>query len=118
LSLADVFVMPTRRLEMFGMAAVEAEACGAPVVASDHGGLRETVPEGTGLRFAPGDSGALADRLLTLLGDPERRRRYANAAREHAARFAWDRVAADLDDAYRDAVDASQAGRWRPQSRL
>ena len=38
-------VMPTRRWEMFGMAAVEVQACGVPVVASDHGGLRETVHE-------------------------------------------------------------------------
>ena len=37
--------MPTRELEMFGMAAVEAQACGKPVAASDHGALRETFPE-------------------------------------------------------------------------
>ncbi len=100
LSLADVFVMPTRRLEMFGMAAVEAAACGTPVVASDHGGLRETVPPGTGLRFPPGDSAALADCLLKLLSDPGLRHEYGRGAREHAERFAWDRIAADLDPVY------------------
>ncbi len=101
LTLADVFVMPTRRLEMFGMAAVEAQACGTPVVASDHGGLRETVPEGTGLRFPPGDGVALADRLLRLLGDADLRRKYARGAQAHAATFAWERIARDLDAVYR-----------------
>ena len=47
--------MPTREFEMFGMAAVEALACGKPVVASDHGGLKETVPDACGGRFTPGN---------------------------------------------------------------
>ena len=67
----DIFVMPTRELEMFGMAAVEAQACGKPVVASDHGGLRETVPETAGMRFRTGDAADLAARLEALLASPE-----------------------------------------------
>ena len=70
LNLADVFVMPTRDLEMFGMAAVEGQACGTPVVASDHGGLRETVPPEVGLRFAPGAASELAEALVTSSGAP------------------------------------------------
>ena len=42
-NLADVFVMPTRACEMFGMAAVEAQACGRPVVSRDAGGLKEVL---------------------------------------------------------------------------
>ena len=67
----DIFVMPTRELEMFGMAAVEAQACGKPVVASDHGGLRETVPESAGVRFRTGDAADLAAHLEALLDRPD-----------------------------------------------
>ena len=101
---ADVFVMPTKELEMFGMAVVEALACGTPVVASDHGGLKETAPERCGARFPPGDSRALAGALLDLLADDARREACAEAAREHALQFAWPRVAAELDPIYADAA--------------
>jgi glycosyltransferase involved in cell wall biosynthesis len=101
---ADVFVMPTAELEMFGMAVVEALACGTPVVASDHGGLKETAPECCGARFRPRDSGALATAILDLLGDDMRRAACAEAAREHALRFAWPRVAAELDPVYADGL--------------
>ena len=67
----DIFVMPTRELEMFGMAAVEAQACGKPVVASDHGGLRETVPDTAGVRFRTGDAADLAAHLETFLDRPD-----------------------------------------------
>jgi glycosyltransferase involved in cell wall biosynthesis len=97
---ADVFVMPTAELEMFGMAAVEAEACGVPVVASDHGGLRETVPTECGARFPPGDATALADAVMGLLTDDVRRHACAERARAHALRFAWPRVAARLETLY------------------
>jgi glycosyltransferase involved in cell wall biosynthesis len=101
---ADVFVMPTTELEMFGMAVVEALACGTPVVASDDGGLKETAPERCGARFPPRDSHALASALLDLLADDARREACADAAREHAMRFAWPRVAADLDPVYAGAA--------------
>jgi glycosyltransferase involved in cell wall biosynthesis len=97
---ADVFVMPTADLEMFGMAAVEAEACGTPVVASDHGGLRETVPAKCGARFPPGDAAALAEAVLKLLADETLRKTCGENARAHALGFSWSRVAADLDEIY------------------
>jgi glycosyltransferase involved in cell wall biosynthesis len=97
---ADVFVMPTAELEMFGMAALEAEACGVPVVASDHGGLRETVPIECGARVPPGNAVALAEAVEALLADDARRLTCGAAARAHALRFAWPRVVADLDKIY------------------
>jgi glycosyltransferase involved in cell wall biosynthesis len=103
LNLADVFVMPTRELEIFGMAAVEAQACGAPVIASDHGGLREVVPDGAGLRFPPGDATSLARALLQLLSDDELRARLGRGAAENAQRYAWERVTADFDAIYSGA---------------
>jgi glycosyltransferase involved in cell wall biosynthesis len=75
---ADVVVVPSRR-EPLGLAAVEALACGTPVVASNTGGLREVVRDGeNGLLIPPGDPGALAAALLRLL-DPERRARLGAA---------------------------------------
>jgi D-inositol-3-phosphate glycosyltransferase len=97
MNLADIMVMPTRELEMFGMAAVEAQACGTPVVASDHGGLRETVPAEVGARFPPGDSGALSEAVLNLLADDAARGACSRAAIENAARFSWDQIAARLE---------------------
>lgn len=92
----DVFVMPTRELEMFGMAAVEAQACGKPVVASDHGGLRETVPASAGVRFRSGDAGDLAARIGMLLDGPD----LGAGALANAARFDWPLVAARCQEVY------------------
>lgn len=117
LNLADVFVMPTRRLEMFGMAAVEALACGTPVVASDHGGLPETVPAGTGRLFAPGDPAALATALNAMLDDPELRARAGEQAREHAQVYAWERVCEQLDAVYAAAAARSGGRRRSPHIR-
>ncbi len=96
----DVFVMPTRELEMFGMAAVEAQACGKPVVASDHGGLRETVPESAGMRFHPGDAADLAARLDNLLGRPHLIRALGDGAWQNAAQYDWPRIARRCEEVY------------------
>jgi glycosyltransferase involved in cell wall biosynthesis len=103
LSMSDIFVMPTIDLEMQGMAALEAQACGVPVVASDDGGLRETVPDTCGVRFTTGESRALADAVLSLLADSPRHALLAAAAQAHAATYAWDRIAADAAASYRRA---------------
>jgi glycosyltransferase involved in cell wall biosynthesis len=96
----DIFVMPTRELEMFAMAAVEAQACGKPVVASDHGGLRETVPQTAGVRFRNGDPADLAAHLEALLDSPESMRVLGAGARENARRYDWPRIAARCQEVY------------------
>ncbi|MEA2283056.1 MAG: hypothetical protein QOK21_3663 [Solirubrobacteraceae bacterium] len=95
---ARALVMPN--VEEFGIAGVEAQAAGRPVLAADGGGARETVIEGeTGHRFAPGDVGALAaamaDPALDRL-DPQRI--VANAARFSVAAF-QERLRAEVDRA-------------------
>jgi len=99
-NMADVFVMPTRELEMFGMAAVEGQACGKPVVASHHGGLLEVVSEASGLFFPVGDSAALAEKLELLLTNGVILRSKSQAARENVQRFEWSRIARQLEEIY------------------
>lgn len=96
-NLADIFVMPTRAIEMFGMAAVEAQACGKPVVASRHGGLPEVISEQSGLFFPTGDAAALAAQLSRLLTDSELYRSLAEHARQNAERFAWPKIVEQLE---------------------
>jgi phosphatidylinositol alpha-1,6-mannosyltransferase len=97
---ADTFAMPVRtRLaglnpEGLGLAAVEAAACGLPVVVGRSGGAPETVLDGkTGFVVPPDDYRALADRLVELLADPARCRAMGAAGRRFVAdRFSVDRA--------------------------
>ena len=89
----DVFVMPTRYAEMFGMAALEAQACGKPVIASRWGGLTEAVGSKSGMFFTPNDSAELAEAIATLVEDPGQRASMSEAARVHAEQFDWAAVA-------------------------
>ena len=64
---AHVVVVPSTRPEPFGRVAIEAMSAGRPVLAADHGGLREIVEDGvSGWRFPPGDVDVLADRLRSI----------------------------------------------------
>jgi N-acetyl-alpha-D-glucosaminyl L-malate synthase BshA len=81
---ADLFLLPSET-ESFGLAALEAMACGVPVVASDVGGVPEVVAHGTsGLLCPLGDVPAMADAALRLLRDEPLRARFAAAARRRA----------------------------------
>jgi glycosyltransferase involved in cell wall biosynthesis len=99
-NLADIFVMPTRELEMFGMAVIEAQACRKAVVASDHGGLRETVPETCGARFPVGEPEKLAEKIEMLLDDSDRYDRCCTNALQNATQYDWSRICARLDELY------------------
>jgi len=82
------------------MAAVEAQACGKPVVASDHGGLRETVPVTAGVRCRTGDATDLAAHLEALLGNPDLVGALGVGGRENAARYDWPRIAQRCQEVY------------------
>ena len=99
-NMADIFVMPTRQVEMFGMAAVEAQGCGKPVIASRHGGLTEVISDKSGLFFPTGDDGALSDRMLQLLLDQDLCQSLAGNARANATRFAWPKIVDQLETLY------------------
>ncbi len=83
---ADVAVQPSY-FEALGLSAVEALACGVPVIASAVGGLVDfVVDDVNGRTCPPQDAVALADRLRSLIDDPDRRRRLAAAARRSVER--------------------------------
>lgn len=91
--------------EGWGISIVEAAACGTPTVASDSPGLRESVVDGeTGLLVPPGDVPALAEALRALLGDSERRREMARAARRFAEGFSWEGSASAVEAVLRRVV--------------
>ena len=90
---ADVTVLPSY-YESFGMVALEAMACGSPVIASRVGGLVTTVRDGvTGFLVPDGDVDALAERVATLIADPDLRWRIGREAVRWAAQHRWPCVA-------------------------
>jgi D-inositol-3-phosphate glycosyltransferase len=90
---SDVTVLPSY-YESFGMVALEAMACGSPVIASRVGGLVTTVRDGvTGFLVPDGDVGALAERIETLVADPELRWRLGREGVRWAAQHRWPCVA-------------------------
>ena len=84
---ASALVMPSID-EGFGLPAVEAMACGTPVIASRAGALAEVVAN-AGLLFAPRDVDGLLNVLRTLLADDSLRERLSNAGLKRAAQFTW-----------------------------
>jgi len=91
-SAADVFVMPSY-YESFGLAALEAMACGTPVIASRVGGPRSFIEDGeTGMLVSSQTPEPYAERLEKLFGDPGMRRRIGAAARDKALTMGWDTV--------------------------
>ncbi|WP_369259653.1 D-inositol-3-phosphate glycosyltransferase [Geodermatophilus amargosae] len=106
---ADVAVVPSHN-ESFGLVALEAQACGTPVVAASVGGLRTAVRDGvSGVLVEGRDPGAYAAAVRAVL---ERRELLGAGARRHAAAFSWDRTADALVDAYAAAA-AEMAGAGR-----
>ena len=101
---AEVVVMPSD-YESFGMVALEAMACGTPVIASDVGGLAFLVKDGrTGYRVPARDVLALADRITRLLTDEGLRRRIGHSAACWAESYAWPRIADQIEALYEEFV--------------
>ncbi|WP_242370929.1 glycosyltransferase family 4 protein [Anaeromyxobacter sp. SG26] len=108
-SRATVFALPTL-VEPFGIAFLDAMACGVPCVGTAVEAVPEIIEEGkTGLLVPPGDPSALAEVLLALLGDPARARELGVAGRARVLkRFQWTQVGARLDAVLQPARAAAR----------
>ena len=87
LGIADVFLLPSE-LESFGLAALEAEACEVPVIATRIGGIPEVVTDGeTGFLSDIGDTEKMSDDVMKFLKDEEMRRFRRKSARIAVSRY-------------------------------
>jgi len=98
-NLCDVFVMPSRSIgsdiEGFGIALLEAGACGKPVIAGDSGGIPDAVEDGgSGILVDPENVEAIAEAILAVLADGETARRLGTRGYERVhAGFLWSHIA-------------------------
>jgi len=101
----DIFISPATGNESFGIVLAEAMAAGRAVVASDIPGYRTVVtPEEDGLVFPPGRADLLAEAILKLVADPDRRAELAARGRTRSLVFAWPRVTERIEAVYRDVL--------------
>jgi D-inositol-3-phosphate glycosyltransferase len=106
---ADVCVMPSYS-ESFGLVALEAQACGRPVVASGVSGLRSVVrDEVSGYLIDGHDPAAYAERIGRLLADPELAQQMGRRGRLLAQRFSWTRTADRLEGLFENVIERGQA---------
>jgi D-inositol-3-phosphate glycosyltransferase len=106
---ADLVAVPSFN-ESFGLVAVEAQACGTPVVAAAVGGLVTAVRDGVSGVLIDGHHQQDWARVIgRLLAAPEQRAALSRGAVAHASQFSWDRTAGGLLDVYRDVMVAHRA---------
>ncbi|WDF33358.1 D-inositol-3-phosphate glycosyltransferase [Arthrobacter agilis] len=102
---ADAVAMPSFS-ESFGLVALEAQACGTPVIAANVGGLPQAVSDGrSGLLVDGHSAGRWADALERLHDDARLRETLGRGAATHALAFGWQRTALLTAQSYRTAVD-------------
>lgn len=105
-SAAQAVVMPSY-YESFGMVALEAMACGTPVVASQVGGLAFLVQDGeTGYTVPVDDPQALAERLVALVCNPQLHDRMGKQAAEFARNYSWNLIAERIVELYRQVLES------------
>jgi D-inositol-3-phosphate glycosyltransferase len=103
-SAAELLVMPSH-YESFGMVALEAMACGTPVIASEVGGLAYLVKDGeTGFTIPDQDPDMLCEKISLLLNDRDLRLKMSAQAAEYAQDYAWDKIANQIMDVYKELV--------------
>ncbi len=103
-SAAKVCVLPSL-YESFGMVALEAMACGSPVIASRVGGLNNTIRHGkTGFLIPEGNAAALAEKIDLFLQDDSLRNRMGRNGVQHAKKYSWENIADQITSLYRQVL--------------
>jgi len=108
---AEVVIMPSH-YESFGMVALEAMACGIPVIASEVGGLAVLVRDGeTGFHVPDQDPGALADRICQIITDPLMQREFGEQAARYAQGYAWPLITEKIVAVYEAVLRGRRDGK-------
>ena len=103
-SAADVVVMPSH-YESFGLVALEAMACGTPVIASHVGGLTHLIKDGiTGFHIPNDDPQELCEKLKLLVGDDELRLMLGTQAEQYAKEYSWEMIVDQIKTAYTNLI--------------
>jgi D-inositol-3-phosphate glycosyltransferase len=103
-SAAELLVMPSH-YESFGMVALEAMACGTPVIASEVGGLAYLVRDGeTGFTVPDQEPELLSEKITWLLNDRDLHRTMSERAVEYAQDYAWEKIAGQIVNVYKELV--------------
>jgi D-inositol-3-phosphate glycosyltransferase len=103
-SAAEAVIMPSH-YESFGMVALEAMACGTPVVASEVGGLAFLIQDGiTGYHFPAEDPEALSEKLISLIENDDLRKSMSKNAVEVAKDYGWEKIARRIITLYEEVI--------------
>lgn len=109
-SAAEVVVMPSH-YESFGMVALEAMACGTPVIASQVGGLAYLIQDNvTGFVVPDGEPEGLANKISMLLQDKNLREKFGRQGAEYAKDYSWENIADKVIDLYENIFALNHSG--------
>jgi N-acetyl-alpha-D-glucosaminyl L-malate synthase BshA len=107
LCFTDLFLLPSEK-ESFGLAALEAMACGVPVISSNAGGLSEVNTHGvSGYLSNVGDIEDMATNAISILKDDDTLQKFKKQAKKSAARFDTDNIVPFYEEIYKQAVQVS-----------